>query len=367
MPHAALVDPTPLTAAQVWALLTAATRELAWGLPEAARAARHWRTRAETIPDAPIREDALYSLTHKRTHAEGAALFAVLPATRNRALLEVLVAYETIWDFLDNVSERHTTEQNGRELHLALVDAFDLDRPLADYYRHHPWQDDGGYLEELVEFCRRSCRALPSYQQVRLLLVQEAWRGQVLALNHLTDADQRDAALRRWAAEECPDDLSEATWFELSGAASASMVIHALLAIAAEPDASELEVGIIHAAYWPWVSLATTMLDSYVDRADDRRSGDHSYVAHYPDDACAVRRIGYCLTRAARGALQLPKGRRHAVIVAAMAAMYLSKDDALRPAARMSTSRLIQAGGSLARLLLPILRLWRMAYSQRSS
>jgi tetraprenyl-beta-curcumene synthase len=145
------------------------------------------------------------------------------------------------------------------------------------------------------------------------------------------------------------------------------MVIHALLAIAAEEQASEQEIETTYATYWPWVSLTTTMLDSYVDQADDRASGDHSYVSHYPDETRAVRRLCHCLARSARGALALPKGRRHAVIVAAMAAMYLSKDDALRPAARKSTSRLIQAGGSLARLLLPILRLWRMAYSQRAS
>jgi tetraprenyl-beta-curcumene synthase len=367
MPLAARVDPTPLTPAQVWGLLAAAARELSWGLPEVGRATRRWRTLAEAIPDVPIREDALYSITHKRGHADGAALFAVLPDKRNRVLLHLLVAYETIWDFLDNVSERHTTEANGRELHLALVDALDPGRPLSDYYRHHPWNDDGGYLEELVEFCRSSCQALPSYERVRLLVVQEAWRAQVLALNHLTDPGHRDAALERWAAEECADDMREATWFELSGAASASMAVHALLAIAAEANASEWEIAATHAVYWPWISLATTMLDSYVDQADDSASGNHSYISHYPNDVRAVQRISYCIARAARDALQLPKGPRHAVIVGSMAAMYLSKDSARTQATRPDTRRLIRAGGSLARVLLPILRLWRIAYSLRSA
>lgn len=344
-----------------------AGRELAWGLPEAARAARRWRERAETIPAGPIRDDALHSITHKRGHADGAALFAVLPEHRNRALVQLLVAYETIWDFLDNVSERHTTEVNGRELHLALVDALDPCRPLADYYRHHPWRDDGGYLEDLVEFCRRGCLALPSYERVRLLLVKEAWRGQVLALNHLPDPGGRDRSLRRWATEECGDNLREAAWFELSGAASASMVIHALLAIAADEDASEREIAATYAAYWPWISMATTMLDSYVDQLDDRESGNHSYIAHYPDETCALRRLCYCVARAVKAALQLPNGTRHAVIVGAMAAMYLSKDSARATELRSGTRRLARAGGSLTRLLLPILRLWRIAYSQRSS
>lgn len=367
MPHVVPVDPTPLTPAQIWRLLAAAARELSWGLPAAERATRHWRTRAEAIPDTPIREDALLSIARKRGHAEGAALFAVLPDRRSDVLLELLVAYETIWDFLDNVSERHTTEANGRELHLALIDALDPERPLADYYRHHPWSDDGGYLKELVEFCRRGCRALPSYERVRLPLLREAWRAQVLALNHLTDSRRRDAALERWAATECPEDMRSASWFELSGAASASMTVHALLAIAADADASDREIAATYAAYWPWISLATTMLDSFVDQAEDGDSGNHSYIGHYPSDRCAIRRLGYCVGRATRAALQLPRGHRHAVIVAAMAAMYLSKQSARAIELRGQTRCLTRAGGSLCRLLLPILRLWRIAYSQRKA
>jgi tetraprenyl-beta-curcumene synthase len=366
MPHATRVDPTPLTPGQVRALMAAVARELAWGLPMVGRATRRWRALASAIPDVPIREDALHSLTHKRGHADGAALFAVLPDRRNDVLLRLLVAYETIWDFLDNVSERHTTEANGRELHLALVDALDPGRPLSDYYRYHPWGNDGGYLNELVEFCRRSCRELPSYERVRLLLVQEAWRAQVLALNHLPEPDLRDAALRQWAAGEC-SDVRGAAWFELSGAASASMVVHALLAIAAQSDASDREIAETYAVYWPWISLATTMLDSYADQADDMASGNHSYISHYPDPSCAVRRLCYCIARAAREALQLPNGHRHAVIVACMAAMYLSKDSARMPAMRRSTTHMVRAGGSLCRLLHPILRLWRIAYRQRSA
>ncbi len=367
MPHAVSVDPTPLTPAQMWTVAAAATRELAWGVPGAARAARRWREHAEQIPDPPIRDDALYSLTHKRTHAEGAALFAILPRSRNRVLLELLVTYETIWDFLDNVNERHVTEPNGRELHLALVDAFEPGCPLADYYRHHPWRNDGGYLRELVEFCRASCQQLPSFHRVHSLLLQEARRGQVQALNHLADPTRRDAALEQWAGTECPDDLQDAAWYELSGAASASMVIHALLAMAAEADTSDREIAMVYAAYWPWISLTTTMLDSYVDRAEDSASGDHSYVSHYPSEACAVRRLGHCIGRSARSALELPRGRRHAVIVAAMAAMYLSKNEATSRIPRSTTCRLIRSAGSLARLLLPILRVWRLAYSQRAS
>jgi tetraprenyl-beta-curcumene synthase len=366
MPHAATANPAPLTPAQLRALGAATTRELRWGLREVADELGRWRELAERIPDAPTRADAMRGLTRKRGHADGAALFSILPDERSGALLRLLVGYETILDFLDDVSERHATEANGRELHLALVDAFDLDRPLADYYRHHPWKDDGGYLVALVEACRAACRALPSYDRVREHVVVEAWRAQVLALNHLTDPGARDAALSAWAAEEFPDEHG-LDWFELSAAASATLVILALLTLAARAEVSDRDVAATRSAYWPWVSLTAAMLDSHVDRVEDRAAGDHSYVAHYPDEACAARRICYCIRQAVREALRLPDGHRHAVIVGCMVAMYLSKDSARVAGMRSTTRRMIRSGGSLCCLLQPVLRLWRIAYSLRSA
>jgi tetraprenyl-beta-curcumene synthase len=146
IPPARKTDPAPFGPRQAWALLVAATRELLWGLPAVSRELNAWRVRAEAIPAEPIREDALDSIEHKRDHAEGAALFWILPNHRDPRLLRLLVAYQTIWDFLDNLSERDTGEANGRQLHLALVEALEPGSPISDYYRHHPWKDDGGYL-----------------------------------------------------------------------------------------------------------------------------------------------------------------------------------------------------------------------------
>ena len=70
-------------------------------------------------------------------------------------------------------------------------------------------------------------------------------------------------------------------------------------------------------------------------------------------------------TRLPGEARALPDGARHTVIVACMVAMYLSKDSSRTPQMRASTRTLAAAGGSLSRLLLPVLRVWRVLYSQR--
>ena len=50
-----------------------------------------------------------------------------------------------------------------------------------------------------------------------------------------------------------------------------------------------------------------------------------------------------------------------------MVAMYLSKDSARDPALHATTDSFVRAAGSLTRLLLPILRLWRITNGQRAN
>ncbi len=364
--HQADFDSIPLNPRQVWALLVAASRELLWGLPAVAREVHVWRGRASAIPDPEIRRDALDALARKRTHLDGAALFWILPRRRNVHLLRALVAYEITLEFLDNMNERAADagQANGRQLHLALAEALNPGIKISDYYRFHPWGNDGGYLRALVECCREQCAFLPCYPQVRELAIREATRAQVLAINHEPDARCRDTALREWTAREFPN-CEEASWFELSGAATSSLSVHLLLALAAESTFDEPDVNRACALYFPWLSLTTTMLDSYVDQFEDAVKNHHSYIAHYSSHEVAVARLGEIVERAGRDARALRNGHRHAVIVASMVAMYLSNDSA--GDMRATTGTLLDAGGSLTKLLLPILRAWRIAYGLRSA
>jgi tetraprenyl-beta-curcumene synthase len=348
--------------------MAAAVRQLLWGLRAVSREMQAWQLRAQEIPDEAIRKDALSSIARKRGHTDGAALFWILPRHRSLDLLRLLVAYEIIWDFLDSANEHGACAgtANGRQLHLALIEALDPSVPMSDYYRYHPWRNDGGYLRSLVETCRHMCAALPSYGLVRPIVVREAERAQVLAFNHDTDPCGRDAALEAWARREFSGE-QRVSWFELSGAASASMTVHAFLALAARPDCSEADMRRTCAAYFPWLSAATTMLDSYVDQAEDQINGDHRYIAHYASEALARERVRELVTRSAREARRLGNGHRHAVIAACMVAMYLSKDSARTPEMRASTASIARAGGSLTRVLLPILRMWRVAFAQQSA
>lgn len=336
-------------------------RELAWVLPTVAGEVAHWQRYAADIPSCRLRADACGNLHASRLNAEGAALFAVLPRRRHPALVRGLVAYQTALDYLDTLSEHPCREQrvNGVQLHRALVEALDPGGYVSDYYRSHPWRDDGGYLRALVEATRSGCAALPAYERVRDRAIASALRMRVQALNHEPVPERRDAALRAWAAHEFAG-RDELAWFEWTAASCSSLSTFALLALAADAQMQEDDVIEAETVYFPWVCAASTLLDAFVDQRADREAGGHSYVEHYDSQAEMVERLCEIVHRSVDGARRLRNGERHALIVAGMVSMYLSKASARGPELLPATRRIARVAGSLPRVQLPIMRAMRV-------
>jgi tetraprenyl-beta-curcumene synthase len=349
------------------ALGRAVGRELTWGLPGAAREIAQWRSLADTIPDAALRDDACEAIEHKRANLDGAVLFTTCARTRSTDLLRSLVAFELLADFLDCTSERGAFigVHNGLQLHRALIEALDPSLAISDYYLFHPWREDAGFLNALVRTCRETCVRLPSFSVVRPFAAHAASLAQVLALNHEEDAHYRDGLLRAWSEEQFPNE-DRLAWFELTGGASAWLTVLALLALAADDGRAVDDARATFNAYFPWVSLAGTLLDSYGDQDADTSEGAHRYVAHYPSSDVAARRIGAVIRRSLSEASGLHCGPRHRVLVSAMTAMYLSKDSVRDPALRAQTRALVRSAGPLTRFLIPALRLWRVFNKQQA-
>jgi tetraprenyl-beta-curcumene synthase len=344
-------------------LVSAGTRELLWGLRAGSVIRHSWELRARRIPNEMIRQQALESLKAKRGHTDGAGLFTILPRTRCPALLRALITYEIILEFLDDISEHLVEQADVGQLHRALIEALDPESEISDYYASCPRMDDGGYLETLVQSCRMACVSLVSHDRVKSwLLYHAAANAEVQTLNHLAGCEQRDQALRAWAWKS-QDQKPCLQWWELTAAASSSLAIHLLLALAADGDWESPAAAL--AAYVPWVCAASTLLDSYVDQADDAARHDHSYLTHYRSRVVASRRLSWLICTAMIKARSLPNGHRHAIIVASMVAMYLSKSSALAPGARSTTVSLLSSAGPLAIMLLPVLWLWRSSVSLR--
>ncbi len=176
----------------------------------------------------------------------------------------------------------------------------------------------------------------------------------------------RRIVLEAWATREAGADIGVG-WYEAAGAASAWLTVLALMAVAAEPGPTTVEGLNVFLAYFPWIALAATLLDGYDDLVEDRLNKTDSYLARYGSFDAVVQRIDELLRRATREAGSLPDGERHAVIVASMIALYLSKDSVRTPDMDSTSRMLLRSGGPLAILLGPVLRSWRLLYALRDT
>jgi hypothetical protein len=190
--------------------------------------------------------------------------------------------------------------------------------------------------------------------------------AQVQGLNHELDLVLRQVVLEAWTVREGDPD-SDLGWYETAGAASAWLTVLALMAVAAESSPSEGRAYAVFLAYFPWIALAATLLDSYDDLVEDDINKTDSYLARYGSFDLMVRRLDELVRRATYEARTLHNGERHAVIVASMIALYLSKDSVRTPEMANTSRMLLRSGGPLAMMLGPVLRGWRLLNSLRDT
>jgi tetraprenyl-beta-curcumene synthase len=346
---------------RVWAAF-AWTVPLYWLaiFPQARRELRSWERRAARIPCPMLRAHALGKLGAEGLTAEGAAAFAIVATARScRDVVRLAVALEVIYDYIDALGEQPVADPlaNNRCLYRALGAALAPGAPAEDHYRHHPQQDDGGYLRELIEACNEALLRLPTHETVLPALQRYAARaGEAQSLHHAA-AHDGEAALARWAASACP--AAALDWWELAAAAGSPLGFYALAAAAAHPATTAADATAVEQAYFPWIAALSWLLESLVDQDDDRGSGEHSYIAHYATPGDAAVRLTRIAERASADAAGLPRGSRHLLLLAGMAGMYLSHAGAAGSDARDAAAAVHRAIGGPLALLLWTLRLRR--------
>jgi tetraprenyl-beta-curcumene synthase len=308
-----------------FAFARTAVRYLTAILPATRRELARWRTLATQIPNASLRRTALHALS-KRGNVEGATLFATLaPASHRSATIRALVAFQTAYNYLDALSELPSEEPvaNGYQLHQALLIALQPGAAHPGYYAHNPDHGDGGYLTAIVEVCRDAVAGLPSYPLVAPTALDAALRIVEFQALNLGEAQGGHGTLRRWAT----DTTSAAeglAWWETAAGAGSSLVVHALIAAAADPRLDELDARRIDRAYHPWTGALHTLLDSLVDRREDREGGYRCLLDYYDSPEQEASRLADLALRAGKHIARLPSSCAHQVIVTAMCSYYLS-------------------------------------------
>lgn len=343
-------------------------RHIARVLPLVDRELAQWSERARSIPDPALAAQATASIAHKRFHCEGGSVFAAWskdgPGAEGAALVRFIVALQTISDYLDNLGDRTGSldPRDFRQLHQAMLDAVSPGTaPAGDYYRFHPHQDDGGYLDALVGTCREVLSSLPRYETVRLRVTRLVRLYTDLQCYKHAEPDQRVPALQAWF-DRHSSGYPGLKWWEFAAACGSTLGVFALVAEAARSIPVEAKER-LEAAYFPWIAGVHILLDYFIDQEEDRRENDLNFVSFYSSASEAAGRMGWLLGQALHHARGLADPPFHLTVIEGLLGLYLSNPKVREQGIEGVARELLARGGVRARIVHAYCRhfFWRSA------
>jgi tetraprenyl-beta-curcumene synthase len=315
-------------------------------VPQAARALNSIRDGARSIPDAKLRAEALASADTKAYHVAGAAILATfLPPDRARAYVAIVAPLETIYDYLDNLCDRHPDVARDAYpvLHQAIADALDPEAPPRNYYALGPAGDDGGYLRELVERTQSALARAPHLALLRPLFAEAAGLyAQMQTFKHLPPGERERACVEWYEAQG--SRFSALDWHEFACAAGSQFQVYGPLyaAFAERPD----EIAATYDAYFPYVSALHVLFDSFIDQAEDAAHHELNFARVYGGAAALRKRVAFMAHAARERFDALREPYRHRFVLDVMALFYLSHPKIAEQRLDREARALLRANGT---------------------
>lgn len=328
-------------------------------LPAVRQELSGWRKLAETIPDPELRKQAIDSMTAKEFHCQGGAVYAAANLERKDVLIPLIVALQTISDYLDNLCDRSTSldAEDFRLLHRSMLDAVTPGAPLANYYELRSEQNDGGYLHALVRRCQACAEKLPSYA-----LVQDEVRhlvslyGDLQVYKHI-DKSLREPRLLEWWNKHA-SQYPELKWNEFAAATGSTLGMFMLFLAASDEKLDPANGPFIRQAYFPSINGLHILLDYLIDQEEDRIGGDLNFCSYYADQEELDGRLLRMVQAARQSADRLPFSGFHRMIVEGLIALYLSDPKVRGQRNVRRTARLLMKGSPWTRVFFWINSHW---------
>ena len=301
------------------------TRVYRYILPEVKTQLHIWRETAERIPDSELKNQALASIATKQFHCEGGAVYAAANLPQRHVLIPLIVAFQTISDYLDNLCDRSTSldPRDFRQLHQSMLDAVDIDAPINDYYEYHEETEDGGYLSQLVIACQSWVKLLPAYELVADEIKKLVSLYCDLQVYKHIRTDLREQALLDWWDEQ-KEDYPQLKWNEFAAATGSTLCVFMLFLAATDRNLIEAEVKLIRDSYFPYVCGLHILLDYLIDQEEDISGGDLNFCSYYENRDFAVHRMAQIVIKAREKIALLQAPPFHRMIIEGLLALYLT-------------------------------------------
>ncbi|MGL4820381.1 MAG: tetraprenyl-beta-curcumene synthase family protein [Bacilli bacterium] len=305
-------------------------------MPEVNRQLAYWRERAANIPNQELRTQALQSLEDKAFHCEGGAILAlVAEPERKKEVIRFICAYQTISDYLDNLCDRSVSQcpDDFTLLHSSMRVALTPGESCVHFYALRDDQDDGGYLQALVETCQSVIEQLPSYGRVQgyCLKLEEMYKD-LQVHKHVIESERLPRLQSWWEMYEAQH--GDLLWNEFAAATGSTLGIFTLVSYSTKGNLSREQVSAIYNGYFPYVQGLHILLDYIIDEEEDRLHGDLNFVSYYHDTNEMRARTLYFFKQAKTTVSSVLDADVHNFIRSGLVGVYLAdpkmKDSAIR-------------------------------------
>ncbi len=312
-------------------------------VPRAAAALAAIRHEAASIPDPLLQHEALASVDGKSYHVAGACILATyLPGEQAERYIRIVAPLETIYDYLDNLCDRHphVDPQAYPVLHRAIADALDPGAGASDYYARGPIGDDGGYLQRLVARTQDALRSAPRLDELAPHFARAAaLYADMQTFKHYAPGAREQACVSWFEAHR--REAADLDWHEFACAAGSQFHVYGPLfaAFTGEPIAATYD------AYFPYVCALHVLLDSFIDQAEDRASGELNFTSVYGGSTALRERFAFMTQRARERLGLLPRPRHHRFVLDVMTLFYLSHPKIASQSLDREARALLRANG----------------------
>lgn len=321
---------------------------------------KRWHEHAKKSLGPQLYLQATDSLNKKKFHCQGGSVYSLYGGKPAHDQIRLIVALQTISDYLDNLCDRAgvVDEQAFRQLHLAMTDALDPTQSCHNYYAYYPYQDDLSYLTTLVKTCQEVVASLPSYNLVKEKVLRLAtWYSELQTVKHL-DPAIREEKFSNWLKPNLalyPDLYPQ----EFAAATGSTLGMFMLCAAAAKPHLSEKEIAAIDQAYFPWIQGLHILFDYLIDYQEDLALGELNFMAYYESEEQAFTRLRHFYEQSMEKSRDLENPYFAQTVILGLFGMYLS-DPKIGLHHPVGTS-LMKQSSLLTKLIYEVCRLLRLS------
>lgn len=329
--------------------------------PEVQRQLHIWKREAMLIPDEELREQAIASIENKDFHCEGGAILALLAEDLKNEAISFIVAYQTVSDYLDNLCDRSTSlyDKDFEALHEAMFHSLKRQAETVNYYRFRNEQEDGGYLNKLVETCQSFMRKLSRFDDIDPYLQELCTYYVDLQVHKHVPVNEREERLKSWFSEY-ENKLPKMTWFEFSACSGSTLGIFCLISSALRLDFDQKQAEQIYRGYFPYIQGLHIMLDYFIDQQEDLEGGDLNFCFYYDNRDELYSRMSHFVTKAEQHLQELPHKDFHKLIHSGLLGLYLSdeKVDLVKETKQLA-KKMVRLGGAQSRFFYVNAKLYR--------